>query len=108
MALTKKFLKTKPVCKVTFKLTKDAAQDAEALYLVGDFNGWDKDAASMKKAKSGDFSTTLDLEVGRAYQFKYFAMVNGQELWLNDDAPDRLEHSEFSGDANSVVDVHRV
>ncbi len=105
MALTKKFLKTKPVCKVTFKLPKQTAGDVPELFLVGDFNEWEKSANPMKKAKTGDFSTTVDLEVGRTYQFKYLAMENGSELWLNDDAPDGFVFSDFSGAENSVVEI---
>ena len=37
MAITKKFLKSKPVCKVTFALTETEANSAE---VVGDFNDW--------------------------------------------------------------------
>ena len=37
MAITKKFLKSKPVCKVTFALSETEAKTAE---VVGDFNDW--------------------------------------------------------------------
>ncbi|GAB7079762.1 isoamylase early set domain-containing protein [Megalodesulfovibrio paquesii] len=105
MALTKKFLKTKPVCKVTFKVASDAVNGADALFLVGDFNDWEKSTTPMKKNKAGEFSATVDLAVGNAYQFKYLAAEGGEERWFNDDAPDRLEWSDFAGAENSVVAV---
>lgn len=105
MALTKKFLKTKPVCKVTFKLPKDAANGADALFLAGDFNEWDTASLPMKKSKAGEFSVTVDLPTGCDYQFKYLAKDGESERWFNDDAPDRLESSPFSGAENSVVSL---
>jgi 1,4-alpha-glucan branching enzyme len=102
MPLTKKFLKSKPVCKVTFKVPAEAAAEADELYLVGDFNEWDKTAAPMKKLKKGDFSLTLDLETGKAYQYRYYA---GNETWVDDPEPDRTEFSAFAGCENAVVEV---
>lgn len=105
MALTKKFLKSKPVCKVTFKVAKDAANGVDMLYVVGDFNNWEKTATPLKKSKAGEFSATVDLPTGAAYQFKYLAVEHGDERWFNDEAPDRLEWSDFAAGENSVVDV---
>ena len=42
MSIKKQFLKSRPVCKVTFRVDKEAANTAEKLYIVGDFNQWDK------------------------------------------------------------------
>ena len=36
MSIKKRYLKTKPICKVTFRLSKKAAKGAEKVYLVGD------------------------------------------------------------------------
>ena len=105
MALTKKFLKTKPVCKVTFKVSAALANGAAALFLAGDFNAWDTSSIPMKKNKAGDFSVTVDLNTGCAYQFKYLAKSGEDAQWFNDDAPDRLEPSPYSGAENSVVTV---
>ena len=65
MSITKKFLKSKPVCKVTFKLAKGQVNGAETVNVVGDFNAWDEQASPMKKLKAGGFSTTLELEQGK-------------------------------------------
>lgn len=103
MALTKKFLKSKPVCKVTFKLAKDVANGG-AVFLVGDFNAWDRQATPMKKAKTGELSTSLDLETGRDYQYKYLILDgDNAERWVNDDNADRYQRSDFAGADNSVI-----
>jgi 1,4-alpha-glucan branching enzyme len=59
--IKKQFLKSKPVCKVTFTLTPEAAENAEQVELVGDFSNWTDSPISMKKLKNGAFKTTLDL-----------------------------------------------
>jgi len=95
--LKKQFLKTKPVCKVTFSLPSSV--QGETVYLVGDFNGWDEQATPMKRQKDGGFTVTLDLEKNKEFQFRY--LVNGSE-WHNDWEADRYVPNPFSGD-NSVV-----
>ncbi len=101
MSLTKKFLKTKPVCKVTFKVPAEMAPNASKVFVVGDFNDWDKKGQALKPLKNGSFSATLDLEQGREYQFRY--LIDGQN-WENDDEADKYVHSPF-GTQNSVVVV---
>ena len=49
MAFKKQYLKSKPVCKVTFKLTKEEAKAADSVSIVGDFNNWDKSSTVMAK-----------------------------------------------------------
>lgn len=100
MALTKKFLKSKPVCKVTFKLTQEEAKSADSVQLVGEFNSWDADASPMKKLKNGGFTQTLDLEAGKEYRFRY--LLDG-ETWENDWSADKYIPSESSFDDDSVV-----
>lgn len=100
MALTKKFLKSKPVCKVTFKLTQEEAKSAKAVQLVGEFNDWDPASSPMKKLKNGGFTQTLDLESGKEYRFRY--LLDG-EVWENDWAADKYLPSEASYEDDSVV-----
>jgi 1,4-alpha-glucan branching enzyme len=100
MSLQKRFLKSRPVCKVTFKLPKQVAGEAGAVALAGEFNGWDTAATPMKKLKSGDFTVTLDLETGREYQFRY--LIDG-DRWENDEAADGYVTSPYPGVDNSVV-----
>ncbi len=94
--LTKKFLKTKSVCEVTFQLPETI--EAKKASVVGDFNDWDPEANPLRKRK-GVWQTTLKLEQGREYQFRYF--VNGQE-WHNDHNADKYVPNNVDGD-NSVV-----
>ncbi len=95
--LKKQFLKTKPVCKVTFSLP--SAVQGETVFLVGDFNSWDEKSHPMKRNKDGSFTLVLDLDKGKEYQFRY--LVNGSE-WHNDWEADKYVPNPFSGD-NSVV-----
>lgn len=91
----RQFLKSKPVCKVTFKFKAEA----ENMSLVGDFNAWDETANPMKKAKDGTFSVTVEMESGREQQFRYLA---DGKLWLNDEAADKYITSSL-GSENSVI-----
>jgi len=102
MSLTKKYLKSRPVSKVTFKVSPELASGATTAALVGDFNNWDPRATVMRRLKSGEFKATLDLEVGREYQFRYLLDENN---WTNDDAADRYVPAGIEGAENSVVVV---
>jgi 1,4-alpha-glucan branching enzyme len=98
--LKKKFLKSKPVCKVTFSLPAEAVVTAETVKIVGDFNEWNaEEATEMKSLKKGGFKAVLDLETGKDYQFRY--LVDG-EKWENDWAADDYIANEY-GEDNSVV-----
>ena len=50
MAIKKQFLKSKPVCKVTFSLP---AEEAKKVSVVGSFNEWNAKKAPLKKLKNG-------------------------------------------------------
>lgn len=101
MSIKKQFLKSKPVCKVTFSLTKEEALAAEKVQLLGDFNNWNvEEAIDLKKFKNGSYKTTLDLETGKEYQFKY---LFDETKWENDAAADRYVDNGISTEGNSVV-----
>lgn len=87
------------ICKVTFRLPKAAAPAANEVNLVGEFNNWDNNALFMKKLKDGDFVTTIHLEAGREYQFRYLI---DNSRWENDWNADRYVPTPF-GSNNSVV-----
>lgn len=98
--IKKKFLKSKPVCKATFSVSKDLANGADTAVLVGEFNEWNvENAVSMKKLKSGVFKATVDLEAGKEYEFRY---LFDNERWENDEEADKYVASPF-GVENSVV-----
>ena len=52
MAIKKQYLKSKPVCKVTFEVT---AKEANSISVVGDFNEWNAAATPLKKLKNKKF-----------------------------------------------------
>lgn len=95
--LKKQYLKSKPVCKVTFYMPAEI--EAESVFLVGDFNDWDEEATPMEKLKDGRFKVTLSLDMEDEYQFRY--LVDKAE-WHNDWEADKYVPNPFSGD-NSVV-----
>ncbi len=99
--LKKQYLKSRPICKVTFMLPKVAAPDAKAITVVGDFNNWDKESSKMKRHKNGNFTATLELEKGKDYRFRY--LVDGNR-WENDWNADRYMPNPFGGD-DSIVSV---
>lgn len=102
MSIKKQFLKSKPVCKVTFKVEKDQANGAKKISVVGDFNGWDEKAGEMKALKDGSFTLNLDLETGQEYAFRYF--VDGY-TWLNEPEADAHVPSGFGDAQNSMLSV---
>jgi len=103
MSLKKQYLKSKPVCKVTFSVEEEAASGAGKIELLGDFNDWnEKEAILLKKFKNGSFKVTIDLPIGKDYQFKY--LVDGTK-WENDWEADSYVASGVSAEDNSVVTV---
>jgi len=102
MSIKKQVLKSKPICKVSFKVEKSDAQGAAKISVVGDFNNWDEAAGEMKALKDGSFSTTLEIETGSDYRFRYVA--DGQR-WFNDPESDNFEVTEYGDSENSVISL---
>ena len=94
--VTKKFFKSKPVVEVTFQLPPEI--EAKQASVVGEFNNWDPTATPLKKVK-GAWKTTLELEKGHEYQYRF--LVNGEQ-WINDFQADKYVPNNIDGD-NSVV-----
>ena len=102
MSLTKKYLKSKPVCKVTFKLTPEQIEGAKKVALVGEFNNWDASQTPMRKLKDGSFTKTVELSVGEDYEFRY--LLDG-EKWINDEGADKYVPTGVSYEENCAVSV---
>ncbi|BBO90557.1 1,4-alpha-glucan-branching protein [Desulfosarcina ovata subsp. ovata] len=100
MGIQKQFLKRKPICKVTFKIAKAVANASQSAHVVGEFNGWSISATPMKKLKNGAFKTTVDLKIGRSYQFRYLL---DKYNWENDPEADGLLPTPFGDSRNSVI-----
>ena len=100
--MKKRYLKSKPVCKVTFELPEQVAKAANRVCVVGEFNQWDTASTPMKKRKNGTYAVTLDLEKDREYQFRY--LIDG-EKWENDSNADGYVETPYGDGENSIVMV---
>ena len=102
MSLQKRYLKSRPMSKVTFRLPAAAVPEGSQVNLVGDFNDWDPELTPMEQLKSGEYKVTLDLPVDQDYAFRY--LINGQR-WENDWDADRYAPAGLGTEENSVVTV---
>jgi 1,4-alpha-glucan branching enzyme len=98
--IKKQCLKSRPVCKVTFKLPKEASSGAQQVCVVGDFNNWSKEAHLMNRLKNGTFTLTLELEKGRDYRFRY--LIDGH-MWENDWCADNYVPNRYGCDDSVVM-----
>jgi len=81
----------------------DEIETAQDVTVLGDFNSWDLNQSyPMKRLKNGTFKTTIDLNIGQEYQFRY--LVDG-ELWENDSQADNYVPTGVGVEDNSVVIV---
>ncbi|MGO4822377.1 MULTISPECIES: isoamylase early set domain-containing protein [unclassified Flavobacterium] len=96
MAIKKQFIKTKPVCKVTFSIV---AKDADHAAVVGDFNNWNVAEGTLNKLKNGTFKGVFDVNKDASYEFKY--VVDG--AFVNEPEADSFKWNDFAGSENSVI-----
>ncbi len=96
--LKKAFTPKRTICKVTFSIPADWAE--EKVNLVGDFNDWDEDSDSLEN-KDGNWEITMRLKPQNNYKFKY--LIDGK-TWKNDDAADSYVSNNF-GTEDSVVEI---
>lgn len=94
--IEKNYTPKRTVCKVTFRISGDWAD--EEVKLVGDFNSWNTEADKMKKKKD-HWELTKRLKPKSEYHFRY--LIDG-DVWKNDDAADRYVSNDF-GSENSVI-----
>ncbi len=102
--LKKSFSKTKPVCKVTFSLPTEAAAEAKDVRILGDFNNWSWEKGFKMKAGKAEFSTEVELEAGKSYEFRYLI---DNHIWENDWAADAYAPAPY-GVFNSVLSLTEV
>lgn len=89
--------------KVTFTLAADVVAEATAGTLLGDFNNWDKNSGSLlKKQKDGSLKTTVELEPGKTYQYRYL-LSDGR--WVNDGNAEQYAPVEGYHIDNCVITV---
>ncbi|WP_316672437.1 isoamylase early set domain-containing protein [uncultured Tolumonas sp.] len=105
MAVTKKFLKTKPEVQVTFEVKVDTTESASQVYVVGEFADWEP--VELKKLKNGAFKTTINLPTNQqdSYQYRYrFVLADGSEKFDNEVQADGYCSNPFGGE-NSIISV---
>ena len=100
VGMKKEYLKSRKICKVTFRLPKIAAPKAKSVCLVGEFNNWNMYANPMKKLKNGNYTLTLVLKPGKEYQFRY--LIDGNK-WENDWNADKYVRNPYGDSDNSVI-----
>ena len=98
MSVKKQFIKTKPVCKVTFTVE---AKEANNAAVVGDFNNWNPKVGELSKLKNGTFKGVFDVNKDASYEFKY--VIDG--AFVNEVEADSYRFNEFAGAENSVLEV---
>lgn len=103
MAIKKQFLKSKPECKVTFRLSKKEVGNVDKVSLLGSFTNWQKNPVSMNKLKSGEFSTVITLPANRDFEYRF--LINDSQ-WINDPAADAYCKNEFGGE-NSLISTQK-
>lgn len=98
MGIAKQYLKTKPVCKVTFTVP---AKDAKKVAVVGDFNNWNPKGSTLKKLKNGTFKGTFDLPKENTYEYRY--LVDGN--YVTEAEADRYQWNDYAGTENAVLEL---
>ena len=89
--------------KVKFILSAEIVANATEGLLLGEFNNWDLDNGfTMKKGKDGSLMTTVTLEEGRSYQYRYL-LNDGR--WVNDGSAVQYIHDERFQVENCVIEV---
>jgi 1,4-alpha-glucan branching enzyme len=98
MSIKKQFVKTKPVCKVTFSVEAKTANQAS---VVGDFNNWNLEEGTLGKLKNGTFKATFDLNKDAIYEFRY--VIDG--VFVNEPEADSFKWNDYAGAENSVLAI---
>nr|WP_319401365.1 isoamylase early set domain-containing protein [uncultured Carboxylicivirga sp.] len=99
MSIKKQYLKSRPECKVTFKLGK--LDNAESVSIVGSFNDWNPEDMSMEKLKNGSFTQTCYLETGKDIEFRY--LINNSMWITEEEADDFVETGMGDNQLNAVI-----
>jgi hypothetical protein len=73
---------------------------ADRVYLVGDFNNWDRQRTLMHQARDGVWRVELELPCGKRFEFRYLV----DNHWLTDCHSDGVTTNPF-GSQNSIVET---
>ncbi len=106
MALVKQLEKKGSHTLVTFKIDDSLVSNSSKVSLLGDFNDWENHDSIFQMKKEGtSYITSVKLENGKRYEFRYLSEGNG---WFNDSSADAYVPSPYYGIDNSVVDLSEV
>lgn len=98
--IEKAFTPKRSVCKVTFKLPKEAAEKKVAV--VGDFNNWNPHTNQLER-RNDSWQITLRFKPESEVKFRYFI---DDEKWVNDDSADGAIGNIY-GTEDSLLKVGR-
>ena len=100
MSIKKTFFPEKGVCRVIFSLPNSLVDHVKKVAIVGDFNDWHPERHPMKKTGNGKFTFTLELPLGKDYQFRY--LIDSYR-WESDKDADALAPTPYEDVYNSVI-----
>ena len=105
MSIKRSYLKNKPVVKVTFEISKEAAADASTIFLLSEHNQWQP--IELQKFKNGKFkiAENISLEERKSFQFIYkITSPTGEEsVLLPDDVDSYVDNGMNDGGKNAVL-----
>lgn len=76
------------------------APGAREVFVLGDFNGWQRDALKARKFKDGTWRKSVPLRAGT---YQYLFLVDGE--WWSDPANPRRVQNPY-GTENSLIEIH--
>jgi len=98
--IEKSFVSTggREMAQVTFTLPDSVW--ADKIYLVGDFNRWNRSSHPLRRDRMGWWTLTVELDLGRAYQFRY--LRDGRD-WMNDGQADAYMHNTYANHTFVII-----
>lgn len=82
--------------RVTFELPNSLW--ADRVFVVGDFNAWSPHSTPLQQGRDGTWRATVELPVGRQYEFLY--LING--VWTADGEADDFT-TVINGLSRSII-----
>ena len=73
---------------------------ADRVYVVGDFNDWDRQRTPLYQDRDGVWRVEVDLPCGQRFQFRYYV----DDHWLTDNHADGMTDNPY-GTQNSIVET---
>ncbi|MBN2519904.1 MAG: isoamylase early set domain-containing protein [Bacteroidales bacterium] len=95
-------MKSKPECKVTFRLSKKEVGDVKKVAILGSFTNWQEKPVEMSKLKNGEFSAVITLPSDGSFEYRY--LIDDIQ-WMNDPEADAYTINEFGGE-NSIISTN--